>query len=243
MENKQLRAARGLPVGMPETAERRSAKAASSLEALPVLAGTRLCLELALGGGALPSRTLTDVVCRDPVAVLRLYLLAAEAGNGLAGAPEGLEDCLACVGRDDFLRALCQPIPGSRREQTVCLAFAQHAFTIACCTRTVAGALGLNGEHAFLIGLLHEIGFLPQQLAQVQEGEQSPVAQAGPAWAAVPAAALARRYRLPPFLCCALEDVHGGNDASLWTAAVRAAHDLAGGSEGPMVCDSPGKAG
>lgn len=229
IQTKQLQASPATYANAHRTSNPRSSDPTRFPQALPVLDGTRLCLELALGEGALDVQRVTDILRRDPVAVLRLFFLATDTGVGLRQAPDRLEDCLACVGRHDLLQAFSHFAPRSGREQAICFAFAQHAFAIACSTRAVAGALALHGEHAFLVGLLHDIGSLQEQLA---EAPVAPVRQA--------AAALAGRYRLPPFLCRALGEVHGEEDASLWTAAVRAAHDLVGDSGGHLVRDSGG---
>ena len=237
MQERWIEASLATYVNASVSSDPGSVDAARFPQALPVLDGTRLCLQLAVGEGALDVQRVTEILRRDPVAVLRLFSLATDTGAGLRGAPDRLEDCLAGVGRDDLLPAFSHFAPRSAREQAICLPFAQHAFAIACSTRAVAGALALNGEHAFLIGLLHDIGSLPELLAEAPvapEAPELPMHQAATDWAAARAAdwaaELALRYRLPPFLCRALGEVHGGEGASLWTAAVRAAHDLADGS-------------
>ena len=179
----------------------------------PVLASTQLCVELLLQAKTFELRTLTDLLSRDPGAVLRLFALVAQECPNPDARPERLEECIAIVQSEDLLKALCHSIV-SRQEQTVCAALAQHGFTIACFSRMVASSLGLDEEHAFLIGLLHAIGTLPI----------SPAAEMNPAMNAL---ALARGHQLPPFLCRALPAVHRKDPKSIWTAMVNAAHDLA----------------
>ena len=179
----------------------------------PVLASTHLCVDLLLQTNAFALRTLTELLSRDPGAVLRLFALVAHECPKPEDRPERLEDCIAIVQSEDLLKTLCDPL-SSRQEQALCAPIAQHGFTIACFARMVASSLGLEEERAFLIGLLHAIGTLPVS-------GDSRIDPAGHALA------LARRHQLPSFLCQALPAVHRKDPGSVWTAMVDAAHDLA----------------
>ncbi len=202
--------------------------ALAAAQTLPLLATTQLCLALALHAESLDLRELSSILSKDPVAVLRLFCLAAEHSKDeskeTSDGPQRIEDCLATLHRRDLLQHLCTPNLFSSGKQAIAIAFARHAFLIAFYARQVAFALNLNPERAFLIGLLHEIGTLPVQLGRL-------ALDSTPESCGALAAAVADSYRLPPFLCHALPEIHRGAPHSIWVAMVHAAHDLAAHKE------------
>ncbi len=194
-------------------------RARSPFAAMPVLASTQLYLQLALQGNVFDLAAAVDVVGRDPCAVLRLFALIAEEFPEAANRPQRLEDCLAGVGRVELRHALSEPA-SDREEQRRAIPFAGASFTLAHYARTAAVSLGLGGDQAFLVGLLHAIGSLPAVL-----GRTNPVFCTE---ASVQIATdLAAAYHLPPNLCRALAAVHRQEPGSIWVAVLAAAHDLA----------------
>ena len=186
---------------------------------LPVLASTQLYLRLLLQGNVFDLAAAADVVGRDPCAVLRMFALVAEEFPDTANRPQRLEDCLAGVGRVELWHALSEPA-SDREEQRRAILFAGNAFTLAHYARAAAVSLGLGGDQAFLLGLLHAIGSLPAVL-----GRTHPVRSAE---ASVQVATeIAVTYHLPPSLCRALAAVHRQEPGSVWVAVLAAAHDLA----------------
>ncbi len=194
-------------------------EARSPVACLPVLAGTQLYLRLLLGGHRFDLAAVADVVGRDPCAVLRLFALVAEEFPDAANRPQRLEDCLAGVSAAELWRALSDP-PSDREEQRRAIPFAGTAFTLAHYARMVAVSLGLGGDQAFLLGLLHAVGSLPVVLGRLTE---PPGAEASVHMAA----RIAEAYHLPPSLCRALAAVHRREPGSVWVAVLEAARDLA----------------
>ncbi len=186
---------------------------------LPVLASTQLYFGLLLHGPVFDLAAVADVIGRDPCAVLRLFALVADEFPDPANRPQRLEDCLAGVDRAALWQALAEP-PSCREEQQRAIPFAGDSFTSAHYARTVALSLGLAGDQAFLLGLLHAIGSLPAVL-----GRTKPVRRAEAL--AEEAAKIAAAYHLPPSLCRALVAVHRQEPGSVWVAVLAAAYDLA----------------
>lgn len=193
----------------------------SVLTGLPVLASTHLCVELLTQSGALDLCAVTDLLGRDPGAVLRLYQQIAVEFPEVGSRPQKLKDCIASLQGDDLLSALSTPA-SARDEQTRFKAFAEHAFTIACFASAVASSLGLCEEFAYLLGLFHALGHLPAELGRLPM--HAPVEAANDL-----ASEIAKAHHLPSALREAVVAVHAGAAESLWVAVIQAAHDLAGG--------------
>lgn len=193
-------------------------------DALPILPGTQLCLELALLRNPPSLRELADILERDPVAVLRLFALAATEFPAQLSTQEDLvrvEDCVASLGTEQLLHAFCRQAPMPSREQPLALAFAQHSCAVARMCREIAEATGLPGEEAFLVGLLHNLSELPERLGRMPFPSS---AQVNRKLTSTPT----RQYALPSRLQQTLDAVYCGDPASPWTAVVGAAYELLG---------------
>ncbi len=203
--------------------------AASSTEAadvlftpFPVLASTHLCLDLLVQGSTLDLRMVSELLGRDPGAVLRLFALIAEEFPDPHSRPERIEDCIASVQSSDLLHALCTP-PSVREEQMRLIGFAHHGFTVAGYARAVATSLGLCEDRAYLVGLLHALDTLPSALGRFDLIGDTDTADTS----ARIASAISARHHLPPLLSQALLSIHRRDTASVWMAILDAAHDLA----------------
>ncbi len=197
-----------------------SAEAADVLfTSLPVLASTHLCLDLLMQRSTLDLRMVSELLGRDPGAVLRLFALIAEEFPYPHSRPERIEDCIASVQSSDLLHALCTP-PSVREEQMRLIGFAQHGFTVAGYARAVAAALGLCEDRAYLVGLLHASDTLPSAIGRSEfRGDTETSVRI--------ASAISVRHHLPPLLSQALLSIHRRDTASVWMAILDAAHDLA----------------
>ena len=189
------------------------------LACLPVLAGTQLHLRLLLQSDVFDLAAAADAIGRDPCAALRLFALVAGEVPDVTHRPQRMEDCIAGVSRAALWRALAHP-PSEREEQRRAIPFAGQAFTLAHYARTVAVSLGLSGDQAFLLGLLHAIGSLPSVLGRMPSVPDT-------AASAQIASAMVAAYHVPPGLCRALVAVHRQEPGSIWVAVLAAAHDLA----------------
>ena len=191
---------------------------AALVHELPVLASTALCLELLQHQSALDLNSATELLSRDPGAVLRLYALVGAEYPEPTDRPERLEACIASVQQADLMRALC--VPASARDEQLCLVtFAQEACVTARYARAVAASLGLCQEQGYLVGLLHAVGTLPAVLGRSPGGPAADEALV--AWAAL------RAHHVPLEICHAVQAVHRHDAGSLWTALVHAAQEMA----------------
>lgn len=191
----------------------------------PVLPSTLLCLQMLLTQPCLDLRAATNLLRRDPGAVLRLYALVAEECPDCADRPERLEDCIASVGISELARALQTGSEGAaedaaHRHHAQLMHFAQHALAIAEYAEMVAASLALCEDRAYLVGLLHALGGLP---ARLELGTQ----QDGGLDAVAVARHWTQSHSVPSGLCHAIDEVHRELPDSVWVAMVRAAHDLA----------------
>lgn len=185
------------------------------MSAVPVLPVTLLGLELLCDRPAFELRAATRLLRDDPGAVLQMFAIVAEEFPNAADRPTRLDGCLAALPRERLLRSLAE-VRGGHRPPARFAAFASHAAAVARSTETVAGALGLPAEPARIVGLLHEVGHLPAMFGWS-------------GWPANPAMCsdrLATAHNLPAVLAQALNEVHRGDTASLWTSVVAAAHEL-----------------
>ncbi len=190
---------------------------------LPVLPSTQLRLELVLLADPPSLREFTVVFREDPVAVLRLFALAAGlAGAPLVSAPADplrLQDLVVTLGKQDLLQAFCQQPPARDTQAATALAFAAQAAAMGWLCRTIAETIGLPAEEAYLVGLLHGIGSLPEQLGQ-NISQETTRDRCGVL------STLCRRYALPSSLQQTLEEVYSQEAVSPWTAVVHAAYEL-----------------
>ncbi len=186
--------------------------AGPALFAVPVLPVTLLGLELLCDRPAFDLRAATRLLREDPGAVLQLFASVAEEFPDAADRPTRLDSCLAALPRERLLPSLTKVCGGHRLPAR----FANHAAAVARSAETVAGALGLPVEPARIVGLLHEVGHLPAMLGW----------GGWPAHPAMCSDRLATAHGLPASLGQALNEVHRGERASLWTSVIAAAHEL-----------------
>ena len=197
----------------------------------PLLASTHFCMEVLLQGSVLDLRSVHEVVSVDPGAVLRLFAAAIEetassedCPERLQDCPERLQDCIIALGRAGLIRAL-RYTPSTWHQQALLSAFADHAVRVGRCAQIAAQAVGLCEETAYLVGLLHDIGSLPAQLAW-----STPLQTAS--WSAGPIAYVAEAYHLPLFLRGALASLDSEAEPGLWRTLLLAAHEMAASDSG-----------
>ncbi len=190
---------------------------------LPVLPSTQLRLELALFADSPSLRELTDIFREDPVAVLRLFALVADLSKAcLVSTPDDplrLEDLVVMLGKQDLGQAFCRQAPARDAQAATAVAFAAQAAAMGRLCRTIAETIGLPAEEAYLVGLLHGIGSLPEQLGR-NISQETTRDRCGVL------STLCRRYALPSSLQQTLEEVYSQEAVSPWTAVVHAAYEL-----------------
>lgn len=189
---------------------------------VPVLPETLLMMELRSHEFSVDLQEMSQLVLGDLGAVLQILRVAAREYEDAAERPTRIEDCISALGFQACLKAAAQqPILSDMRHSGV-LELWSHAREVAQACRTVAAAAGgaIQPEEAYLVGLTHALGSLPDLL-----GWQRP----GPGckrWEHA-ATRLAAHWSLPP---CVQEYSTAWDRSELdnpWVEIVRVAHRVA----------------
>lgn len=222
-------AAKVSPLSLPgrrQTAQKVTAAALPAAEGdtallapYPVLSSSQFCLELMTQGKAVDLRQASDLLGRDPGAVLRIFAAVAQEFPNPADRPQRLDECIMSLDSRDLVAALQIPL-FSRREQVALVPFARHAHLISRYAIVVAASLGLNENGAQIVGLLHALEELPAALGR---GPAPSNAEASCALST----AISKRHHLPAEIATAIDAVGRKDPASVWVALIEAAHDLA----------------
>ncbi len=189
------------------------------LLALPLLASTHFCMDVLLRGSVLDLGSVTEVLAFDPCALLRLYVLVAREFPNADERPQRLDECIIALGKAGLAQTL-YPAPCTWQQQARLSAFAEHGVTVARCAQIAATTLGLCDQTAYVVGLLHDIGTLPAILGWTS-------AALSPEDIVHLTDTIAHTYQLPPALHRALLQIAAGDESSVWSALIEAAHQLA----------------
>ena len=191
---------------------------ADPLPDVPILLSTRLQLELLLQESALDLRAVSAVILEDLGATLQILRLVGEEFGCGEERPIRIEDCIACLDTRTWFEA----VSAVTLEQNSRAADAwQHARQIGRYAEQLAGQEDdLRPGEARLVGLLHEIGRLPELL-----GWQRPAGtQENRTFVAT---MLAEHWHLPGCILDAGQEDQAAPSASQWTVILRAAHACA----------------
>ncbi len=150
------------------------AKAPLAFPSIPTLLATRLQLELILGDSTTPVDLgeAAALILNDVGATLEIFRLAGEEccdSSDTQGVASRLEDCLASLPTQVWMDAVCadavERLADTTAELTRLTGFWEHARLLAYACWVVAEHMdGVCPEEAYLVGLLHEAGELPQLL-------------------------------------------------------------------------------
>jgi putative nucleotidyltransferase with HDIG domain len=189
-------------------------------------------------------KSLGLVVRNDPALVLRVLRLSQAAASEGEPSPASIEECLILLGLD-CLRAQLLRVPvlgtgASAAASSGLGAFRQHSCLTAIFSQRVAEwCSSPDGERAYLAGMLHDIGKVPQLLFRTQVRCSQPAT-----WICDPCRAggmrnfgmdhcavgawLATIWRLPGFLVDVIEHHHNVQDARIepTLVAIVAAADI-----------------
>ena len=193
----------------------------------PTLFATRLQLELLLRNspGSVDLREAAGIILNDLGATLEMFRLAGEEccedleSGGIASR---LEDCLASLGTEVWMDAVCahavERIASAPARLSELTAFWEHGRAVAyACWLLAEHQEGICPEEAYLVGLLHEAGRLPALLGWTP----AQFGGTGPLWTASMLSLLAKHWRLPVYL----EALVASPEApSRWTRLLEAAH-------------------
>ncbi len=175
----------------------------------PTLLATRLQLELLLSSRS-PSagvdlREAAGIILNDLGATLEVFRLAGEEcceGWESGGVASRLEDCLASLGTEVWLDAVCanaveRTDAGTHGRTSELAAFWEHGRAVAyACWLLAEHQEGVCPEEAYLVGLLHEVGRLPELLGWTP----AQFGGTGALWTGSTLGLLAKHWRLPLYL-------------------------------------------
>lgn len=185
---------------------------------VPVLPETLLRMELMSHEFSVDLQEISQVVLSDVGATLQIFRRAAREFDDPTERPVRIEDCISALGVQTCIRAAAQkPILSDARHRLV-LELWGHASEVALACRETAAAMGtLHPEEAWLVGLTHALGSLPNLLGWERWSS-------GPQRRERIMSRLAECWSLPP---CVQDFAHAldRSDAkNPWVSLVRLAH-------------------
>ena len=193
---------------------------AEPLPDIPVLLSTRLQLELLLQERVLDLRAVSEVILQDLGATLQILRLVGEEYGGADDRPIRIEDCIACLDVQVWFDAVSSI---TLVQNSHAAGAWQHARQIGRYAEQLAGLEeGLRPGEGQMVGLLHEIGRLPELLgwprAFLPYEDRS-----------VLGAMLAEQWRLPGCVLAGVREhqAESSPTESQWAMILRAAHACA----------------
>jgi HD-like signal output (HDOD) protein len=135
---------------------------ADPLPDVPILLSTRLQLELLLQEPVLDLRSVSEVILEDVGATLQILRLVGEQYGNTEERPVRIEDCIASLDTKVWFAAVSAM---TLLQNSHAASAWQHARQISRLAEQLAGQEeGLRPGEGQLVGLLHEIGKLPELL-------------------------------------------------------------------------------
>jgi hypothetical protein len=208
----------------------------TSFPPVPTLLATRLQLELLLCDRSVDLRAAAGIILNDLGATLEIFRRAGEecgTDSNTGGAAIRLEDCLASLGTETWMDAVCanavERAAGSSNKLLELTAFWEHARSLAyACWLLAEGTEGICPNEAYLVGLLHEAGKLPELL----DWELPTAFGAESCWTAQSIAHLATYWQLPQYLQAVIATITSPSSSpSRWSTLLRTAHAWSRGEE------------
>ncbi len=137
-------------------------EAGDTLPSMPILAATRLQLELLLQERSVDLKNMAEIILADAGATLQVLRLIGEEYAGEEERPTRIEDCIVSLTRERWHEVVCA---SSTSHSAPLLAEWQHCRRIAECARELARCMdGFQPEEAYLVGLLFRLGKFPRLL-------------------------------------------------------------------------------
>lgn len=191
---------------------------AQDLPDVPVLPETLLRLDLEVQEPCVDLREMSQVILSDLGATVQILRLSGLELNDAETRSTRIEDCICDLGVAACLEALSAgTIARDYRYDGVVETWA-HSREIAHYSKLVAEDMeDVNPDEAYLVGLLHTIGLLPQALGWY--GSQS-----RPVDAALAGLQMARQWSLPQVAVEYFREVNLDSYTSPWPEIVHKAH-------------------
>ena len=191
--------------------------AAVELPPVPITLATHLRLEkLVMRSAVMDLRAITEAILLDPGATLQLLRIAGQEFCEDEYRPTRIEHCIVSLDRERWYLPVCAWIVTGRHAE-VTAAWQQFSL-FAYAARQVAMRLsGFPPEEAYLVGLLHQLGSLPQLLgwtngSMPSNHEEDEIGLK-----------LAQLWRMPRCVIDALREQHEGTIGSRWNFLLRLA--------------------
>jgi hypothetical protein len=196
---------------------------------VPVLPETLLMMEFQLRENSVDLRRFTDVVLGDLGATVQILRLAGQEYGSSDDCPVRIEDCISDLGLTACLNAAARGTFAGGVQQRADFEIWTHSREIAKHCRLIAEEMtgsvnrgSINPDQAYMAGLLHAIGALPEFLGW-QRGE---VADGR----VLSALKLSDRWCFPHYLKDFFNEMLIPGYDPRWSQFLSAAHQLAGAS-------------
>lgn len=207
-------------------------EAGDALPQMPILAATRLQLELLLQERSIDLKATADIILADAGATLQVLRLIGEEYPGEDDRPTRIEDCIVSLNRERWYEVVCA---AGTSHSAPLLAEWQHCRRIAECARELARCMdGFQPEEAYLVGLLFRMGRFPRLLGWRPVGDLTRVNVADGHFGEDHAVSLmlAEYWHLPAYLLSALReqasaDQPDRDSVAGWAGVLQVAEELA----------------
>jgi hypothetical protein len=177
---------------------------------------TLLMLDLMVQETCVDLRQMSDLVLADVGATLQILRLAGREYGTEAGRPTRIADCIADLGLRACLKAVSGQTIGRQERRGEIVAFWEHSRAIAEHSELVAqGIVDVDAGEAYLAGLFHGIGYLPEILGWNEQGVADPV---------VTGLRLARLWSLPACVTELCTELYQPGSGGRWAGIVHDAH-------------------
>ncbi len=207
-------------------------EAADALPQMPILAATRLQLELLLQERSVDLKDMSEIILADAGATLQVLRLIGEEYPNEDDRPTRIEDCIVSLNRERWYEVVCAA--GTSHSAPLLVEW-QHCRRIAECARELARCMdGFRPEEAYLVGLLFRLGRFPRLLGWRPAGDLARVSLADPHLGEDHAVSLmlAEYWHLPAYLLSALREQapatqRNQDSVAGWAGILQGAQELA----------------
>jgi len=190
------------------------------LDHVPVMQATVLGLEMLLHEPCIDLRMASELVLSDVGATIQVLRLVGREYEFAGELPTRMGDCLASLDAGTWFEAISARTFACAQENTAATTLWNHSRLVAQYAQLVAESLeGISPTDAYLVGLLHEIGSIPEVL-DWPKGELGDTESA---------ALFAMAGSLPFFVIAAIGSINDSRPSSTWKFILREAHELADG--------------
>ena len=186
---------------------------------IPILTKTLLLLDILVQEPCVDLRQMSQLVLSDLGAALQILRLAGREYGNAEDRPIRMEDCISDLGLEACMKAVSAQTLARDDRQYDIADFWNHSREIAQHSMLIAKQmLKVKPEEAYLAGLLHTIGLLPELLGWRESDEADAV---------LVGLRFATRWSLPACVTEFFREIHFTGYPMLWSGIVREAHQRA----------------